>query len=133
MAADLVLVDTSAWIEYLNRSDNPTGTSLRGLLRQGRAGTTGLVLGELLQGTRNEREKDVVETLIGTTVQMEATTDTWRRAGRLASDLRRQGQTVALLDCLLAAVAMEYGAALLSLDRHFRIISRHVPLKMFPA
>jgi predicted nucleic acid-binding protein len=44
---------------------------------------------------------------------------------------RRAGETVrALLDCLVAAVAIRVGAALLARDRDFEALARHTGLQL---
>jgi len=50
-----VLIDTSYWIEFFNRPDTGRAESVRGLVEEDLAAITGVVLSELLQGTRTER------------------------------------------------------------------------------
>lgn len=51
-----MLVDTSYWIEYFNRSGTEKASAVETLVRDDRAASTGVILAELLQGTRTEEE-----------------------------------------------------------------------------
>jgi predicted nucleic acid-binding protein len=55
-----VLVDTSVWIQYFNKLDSKSGKSVEGLLREGRVVGTGIVLTELLQGAKIEKEFNAI-------------------------------------------------------------------------
>ena len=46
----------------------------------------------------------------------------WIRAGQLAGGLRKQGITIPLSDILIATLALEHKAAVLTIDRHFSLI-----------
>ena len=100
------------------------------LREQGRACTCGIVIAELLQGSRSEKDSDLALSLSETTKVLEDSLGAWEEAGRLAALMRRKGQALSLVDCYLAALAVENGAAILSLDKHFTIISRQFPLEL---
>lgn len=91
---------------------------------------TGIVLAELIQGAGGLKEVDVLKGLAEVLPVLEEKPDTWRRAGVLSYELRRKGKTVGLSDCYIAVLAVDYGAELLTLDRHFEVIARHYPLKI---
>ena len=130
MGADKTLVDTSAWIQYLNLPDFPQGHAIRKWLERGHAHTTGLIVAELIQGARNERDLEAIDIIAETAVVLEPTTTTWMTAGRLSRDLRKKGLTIPLQDCLLAVLAVDHGLKLFTLDRHFTLINKHYPLHM---
>jgi predicted nucleic acid-binding protein len=46
----------------------------------------------------------------------------WQRAGELLRALRQRGAEVPLTDALLTALAERHRLAILTLDRHFRIL-----------
>jgi predicted nucleic acid-binding protein len=55
----------------------------------------------------------------------------YEAAAALYRSCRRAGETPrALTDCLVAAVAVRTGAALLQLDRDFTILARHTGLRL---
>jgi predicted nucleic acid-binding protein len=89
-----------------------------------------LILGELTQGARGENDLLAIEALFAATKPLNPTVRTWRQAGILSAKLRKKGITIHLFDCLLAVLAVENAAALISYDRHFKLIATHYPLEL---
>ncbi len=121
MSADGVIVDTSLWIEYFKGSAS-NASVVEGLVLEERAVTTGLVLAELLQGIKSEREGQTITEVFGGLPTLEITTEIWKVAGQLACSLRRQGVTIPLTDVVLGALALEHRLLIFSLDKHFEQI-----------
>ena len=130
MSAEQVLIDTSAWIEYFRHAQGPVTQEVTLLLSGGRAVLTGVVVAELLQGTRDAREVDAVRKLRDVVPALGDSAVAWEEAGVLARELRRKGQVIALIDCYLAVLAQTHRCSVFSLDRHFLAIARHRPLKL---
>ena len=88
-----------------------------------------VVVGELLFGfqggsrySRNAAELD--EFLASPYVSLQLVTRTTAdRFGRIAAQLRKQGTPIPTNDVWIAAHAMETGAELVTLDRHFRHVA----------
>lgn len=118
MTANGVIVDTSIWIAYLKGS-TPYASAVERLVLEERAMTTGLILAELLQGVKSERESQVIIEVFGGLPTLEVTTELWRFAGQLAHSMRRTGVTVPLTDVALAALARSHRLLVYSLDKHF--------------
>ncbi len=133
MPVKRVLVDTSVWIEYLRNPEHPSGPAIGHWIKTGRACSTGLILAELIQGAQGENDLLAIESLLAAARLLNPAVGTWRQAGNLSSQLRKKGVTIHLFDCLLAALAMENGAALISYDRHFNLIAAHFPLELATA
>lgn len=131
----MILVDTSAWIEYLRATDSPADRALNRAVGSGQPlATTGLVLLELLAGARDEREADALRRLLDRCrfVALEEPSD-HEAAASLYRACRRAGTTIRRLpDCLIAAVAIRSGATLLHQDADFEAIARHAPLRTVP-
>lgn len=121
MSANGVIIDTSLWIEYFKGSA-PNASVVEQLVMEEHAVTTGLVLAELLQGVRSEREGQTIAEVFGGLPTLEITTEIWKAAGQLACALRRQGVTVPLTDVALGALALEHHLLIFSLDTHFERI-----------
>jgi predicted nucleic acid-binding protein len=132
LANEPVLVDTSCWIEYFNRPGAEVAAAVEAMVRDDRAALTGIVLVELLQGARTERELSEVHAALGAVVWIEATRETYARAGRLAFELRRKGITVPITDCVIAAASESAGGCVLTLDAHFQEISGIADLTVLP-
>ena len=132
MPAKPVLIDTTVWIEHFRKSGHPLSPLLVSLREQGRACTCGVVIAELLQGARSEKDSDLAVSLAETTTVLSDNLAGWERAGRIASLLRHKGPTIPLVDCYLAALALNHDASILSLDGHFKTIARYFPLELCP-
>ncbi len=125
-----VLVDTSVWIEFF-RKHEPLHGAVVELLDADRVCCTGLILGELMQGAKSERELLVIRDFTHVFQFLPETPQLWEKAGRLSYTLRRKGITVGLADCFIAVSAAEAGAQLLTLDGHFEAIRSALKLSLF--
>ncbi len=118
-----VLVDTSAWVEFLNGSSSPEAQSVDQLLAgEDDVCTCGLVVAEVFQGIKREREE--LETFFRKMTFLEpAGIGTYLSAADLHRALRRRGVTIrSTIDCFLAVLAAENGCHLLARDRDLRHI-----------
>ena len=115
-----VIVDSSAWIEYFRDPDSAHGDEVERLVKDGDAILVGVVYAELLRGARNEGELRSLDERLEALPFLEAGRETWRRAGQLLFDLRRQGLTIPLTDAVIAALALEGDHRLYTLDEHFQ-------------
>lgn len=114
-----VLIDTSYWIEFFNRPDTQQAGRVRELVSEDLASITGVVLSELLQGSRTENEYHELGSALTATNWIEVGRGIYTRAGELGFWLRRRGITVPVTDCVIAAAAESAGASILTLDEHF--------------
>lgn len=125
-----VLVDTSYWIEFFNRPETEYAERVRKLVREDMAAITGVVLSELLQGARTEKEYRDLESAMTATTWIEAGREVYTRAGELGFGLRRRGVTVPVTDCVITAAAESMGAGILTLDQHFAHLAREVDVEI---
>jgi len=126
-----VLVDTSAWIEFLRRRE-PCYRIVGGLIDEDRIVCAGLVLGELIQGAKSEKELAVLKEFLHVFDFLPESARLWGKAGELSFSLRRKGHAIGLSDCWLAVAAKENDAAILSLDRHFGVLGRETGMTLHP-
>lgn len=117
-----VLVDTSIWIEFFNHPDSEFGKMLERLIIDDRVVYTGVILTELLQGARIEKEYHEIEDNMNVIPFLEAGYQSWLSAGKMAYTLRRKGVTVPITDILIACLAKENNCLVFSLDNHFNKI-----------
>lgn len=123
MAGKLVFIDTSAWIEYFKKTAHPITKEIESALFLNTASTCQLVLAELIQGARSEKETALIIDLASVAQILNDSEFTWQQAGFLSNKLRKQGKTLSLIDCYLAVLAKENKVAILTLDKHFSIIA----------
>ncbi|MGH3087218.1 MAG: PIN domain-containing protein, partial [Rubrobacteraceae bacterium] len=100
-----VLVDTSYWIEYINRPGSERMNKVAALIREDRAATTGIVLAELLQGARTATEMFKIRTSLEAVIWVGTNERLYARAGEIGFALRRKGITIPTTDCIVAAAA----------------------------
>jgi predicted nucleic acid-binding protein len=120
-----VLIDTSAWIDFLRSSKGKTGDLVAGLIRSDKARITGPVIAELLHGIRNKKEVAQLDLLLETIPCQDITRDDWQTTGNTLRKLRKKGLTIPLTDVLIATVAQNNRMAVLTLDKHFL----HLPVE----
>jgi predicted nucleic acid-binding protein len=115
-----VLVDTSAWVEFLNGHPSPVRDNVVRLLNgEDDVCTCGVIVAEVLQGLRRGRGREEIEDLLTQMTFLEAVgMAPYVRAAELYRSLRRRGVTVrSTIDCLIAVLAEENECALLARDR----------------
>jgi predicted nucleic acid-binding protein len=114
-----VLVDTSAWVDYLNGFPSPAADALADLL-QGDEDicTCGIVVAEVFQGLRRDRERTAIQRSFENLLFLEPSgIEVYLRAGELYRSLRKHGVTVrSTVDCIIAVLAEEADCALLARD-----------------
>lgn len=117
-----ILVDTSIWIEYFNRDKSFIADSLERLIGEDKVVVAGIILTELLQGTKNEKEFHAILENITALPFLESRLNTWIEAGRISFNLRRTGLTIPTTDIIIASLAIENNCQIFSLDPHFEKI-----------
>jgi predicted nucleic acid-binding protein len=120
-APELVIVDSSVWIEAFRVGGEPRWRlAVDGLLAADRAATCEVVMLEILRGAASAGQ---FEALLARMRGMHRLTldGTSERAGLAALKLRARGQTVPPTDLLIAAAAQLHGAALLHRDKHLSL------------
>ncbi|HUP69561.1 MAG TPA: PIN domain nuclease [Acidimicrobiales bacterium] len=129
----MTLVDTSAWVEYLRATGSPVHHQVRNLLGSGSSiHTTDVVVMEVLAGGRDEAHTAQLRRLLsGCEFIATRGLGDFEEAAALYRRCRRGGETVrALTDCLVGAVAVRTGVAVLQAHRDFDVLARHTPLQL---
>jgi predicted nucleic acid-binding protein len=129
----MILVDTSAWVEFLRATESAAHLRLRAALEAGaELICTDVVVMELLAGARDDADHDRLRRLVYGLgfVAVDGPTD-YERAADLYRLCHRGGETPRKLsDCLIAAVAIRAEAELLAADADFETIGRHTSLRL---
>lgn len=115
-----VLVDTSAWADFLNGFSSPAADALAELLRgDDDVCTCGIVVAEVFQGLRRGEGRDTLRRSFEDLIFLEPPgIHLYLRAAELYRGLREKGRTVrSTVDCIIAAIAEDGGCALLARDR----------------
>lgn len=115
-----VLVDTSAWADFLNGYPSPAAEALAELLAgEEDVCTCGIVVSEVFQGLREDRSRQPIRRSFQELRFLEPSgIDLYHRAADIYRFLRRRGRTVrSTIDCVIAAIAEENGCHVLARDR----------------
>jgi tRNA(fMet)-specific endonuclease VapC len=128
----MILIDTSAWIEFF-RGRDPLAGVVDEVLATNDAAICGPVETELRRGLRDERERRRVLPLLGGCQMLYQPEDLWSAAGELGFRLRRRGVTPKTLDLLIAVYALSHKTALLTTDGDFvQMKKAGIPLLLSP-
>ena len=125
----MVLIDTSAWIEFLRDTGSPACRHVDDLLN-GDIAICDPIRMEVLAGARDESHLLNLRRLLARAVVIPMRPTDYEDAAALYRHCRRQGATVRkLIDCLIAAVAIRAGAPILHHDADFHTLARHTSLQ----
>ena len=129
----MILVDTSAWIEFLRDTGSPACTLVDDLLGQ-EVAICDAVRMEVLAGARDESHLLSLRRLLARATALSTRATDYDAAATLYRRCRQQGETVRrLIDCLIAAVAIRAGAPILHNDADFDVLARHTELEIYEA
>ena len=129
----VILVDSSAWIEYLRTAESDAHLRLRSLIEdRGAIAITDVITMEVLAGARTERDGHQLRRLLerATPLPPRPFFD-HESAARIYRTCRQEGEVPRqMTDCMIAAVAIRHGVPLLHNDRDFDLIARHTALQI---
>jgi predicted nucleic acid-binding protein len=115
----VILLDTSAWIEFLRDTGSPVCQRVDEVLADDIA-TCDPVRMEVLAGARSDTHLREFRGLLARAVSLQVTPAHYELAATLFRSARQEGLTVRRLnDCLIAAVAITHEVPLLHADRDF--------------
>lgn len=127
-----ILIDTSVWIEYFRGKNLDICTKVDQFLSHASIFVPKIVIAELIQGAKSEKEIKVVKEFVDAFNIIDQTKDTWIEAGQLSFDLKKRGWNINLTDCYIALISKENNCLIFSLDIHFKEISKMIEIKMLP-
>lgn len=129
----MILIDTSAWVEFLRGTGSPACDRVEDLL-DGEMAVCDAIRMEVLAGARDEQHLQSLRRLLARSVTLPTRPSDYEDAALLHRSCRRGGETVRkLIDCLIAAVALRNGTPILHADRDFDTIARLSPLEVVNA
>jgi predicted nucleic acid-binding protein len=119
----VILVDTSAWIEFF-RGRSPFATRVDEILDNDQAAVCGPIITEIRRGLRSRRDRDQVIPLLEGCHLLVQPDALWAEAGDIGWWLGRRGATVRSFDLLIAAYALAHEVPILAADRDFAMMAR---------
>ncbi len=128
----MILVDTSAWIEFLRDTGSEVCAAVDRLLDADLAICDAVSM-EILAGARNERHLIQLRGLLARATMLPTTPADYDDAASMYRSCRTHGETVRkLIDCLIGAVAVRAGAEILHADVDFAALARHTDVQLHP-
>ena len=129
----MIVVDTSAWVEYLRRTGSPANKTLKEALdREDELGVVDVVRMELLAGAGSDEQVVTVSRLLARGVALPTLSPADHEyAASLYRAARRSGTTVrSMFDCMVASVAVRLDAPVLARDRDYEVLRQVCPLRL---
>ena len=124
----MIIIDTSAWIEFLRDTGSKVCNTVDDLLGADLAICDTISM-EVLAGARDELHLAQLRGLLARATVVSITSEDYEQAAALYRTCRRNGETVRkLIDCLIAAVAIRSNAPVLHADSDFAALTRHTLL-----
>lgn len=113
-----MLIDTSVWIEYFKNNPDVTSFVEKALLEDSVC-LVGIIVSELIQGIKNEKEREIIRSSIDAINFIDMKFEDWIKTGDLSYTLRKSGITMPLTDIAIAAAAIGNNLILVTRDSHF--------------
>ena len=127
----MILVDTSAWIEYFRNGAPSVVHKVEKSLREEDVAIGDLIYCEILQGIYSESQRKQVEDLLLTLPRFEMVG--FEMAEKSAANyrlLRSKGVTVRkTIDVIIGTFCVENDLQLIHHDRDFDLMAKHIGLK----
>ncbi len=133
----MILVDTSAWVEFDRATGSPTDAALTHLIEGGgtNLAVSEPILMEVLAGAADDRRHNDLRRLLTSFVWLPADpVADFEGAAKVYRSCRTAGVTPrGMIDCMIAAIAIRTGSLLLAVDRDFFDIATVLPLQLAEA
>ena len=127
----MILVDSSVWIDFFNDTETAETQSLSGVLGLLPVAIGDLMLAEVLQGFRKDKDfRTALELFESVTVLELGGREIAIRSAKNFRKLRGRGVTVRkTIDCIIATYCIAHKLSLLQSDRDFEPFHEHLGLE----
>jgi predicted nucleic acid-binding protein len=129
----MILVDTSAWIEYFRATGSAAATEVRRLIseEERQIAMCEPIAMEILSGAADDNAYVMLERLVNglPSLGVDNAID-FRAAANIYRAARRAGKTIRSINgCLIASVAIRHGARIVHRDADFDVIAQMTSLE----
>ena len=118
----MVLVDTNVIIDYWKNPD----PQLTAIFQQEDIAICGPVLAELMHGAKSEQDMNSILNATSCFTNLPFN-EGWTQLGQMLYKLRTSGITLPFTDALIAQIAINHNASVLTNDKHFALIKSVFP------
>jgi predicted nucleic acid-binding protein len=129
----MILIDTSVWIDFLINRDSLGAKAIESLVESREdICICGVILTEILQGIRNDREHNKTKAILSNLIFLPMTQETFYSAANIYRTCRSRGITIRnSIDCMIAAACIQYDVVLLHCDKDFDLIASQFNLQIY--
>ena len=122
-----ILVDSSIWVDYF-RGKEAAG-SVDWLIDEGVIATNDLILSELLPALIMRNQVKLVS-ILKEIPRLPLAIDWDEIVANQVACLRHGINNLGIPDLIIAQNAIQHDASLFTLDKHFRLMAKHLPLRI---
>ena len=116
----MIIFDTSIWIEFLKQNPKYYST-VKELLENQKVFAVECIFGELLQGAKNKREKEILLQYWNNLPKCKSE-NIWIDAGILSADKKLFSKGIGLIDCAIVISAKKNNSKIWTLDKKLKSI-----------
>ena len=128
---NVIVVDTSSWINYFEKGEREDELDLA--LQEARVYVPSIVIAELMSGKYTTSQRNNLKDFLLELPICQNDFSHWENVGLLRAKLARKGISVSTPDAHVAQSCLDIDGYLLSKDRIFAKISKHLKLKLLPS
>ena len=133
----MILVDSSAWIDYYSNPKSDISTQLRSIISNAPENIVipNIVVTEVLQGIRNDNVyNDIKDSLLSYTIFCGISVNIYTDAAEIYRSCRKKGITInSTIDTIIASIALDNNLEILTADNDFYNIARLYPIRFYKA
>ena len=124
-------MDSSVWVDFFSSKPGRGGAELRRMIEENEPfALTGVVVAEVLQGLT--RDAGPIEGFLAQWDMLEPQGfETYREAATIYRTARARGVSLTTIDSLIAALALEHGVSVFTLDKDLFRIARMTGLELY--
>jgi len=126
-----VLIDTPVWKDYFRKQEQ-TFATVNGLMDDGRICCLDLVVAELLQTAKSQKERKVFQDFTRVFPILQEPLAAWQEAAVLSCKLRQKGGPISLRDCYVALMARIHGVLLYTTNKALHRAQEGIGIAFFP-
>lgn len=128
----MIIVDTSIYIDFFaGKHSKSTEILVKSIEKSDDICTCGLIITEILQGIRSDKEYDRIKNILSGLIYLPITKNMFINASAIYRTIRKNGKTVrGPADCIIASVCIEHEVELLHNDKDFNTIAQYTSLRI---
>ena len=115
----MIVADTSVWVSFFKNDDDDTVDILRSYLKKEQVIAVSAIFGELYQGVKNKREKEIITQIYENIPHIDEH-ELFIKAGLLSNEHKLYAKGVGFIDCYILTACLENGLALWTFDKKLK-------------